>query len=246
MNGSSCQSLVMLSQPQPKKMDKLMLLLFVITSLLSEAFTQTDLSGKVMVFPKESSSDHVKLIAQQEKPLQNFTLCFRAYSDLSRAYSLFSYSTKDKDNELLVFKERIGEYSISIGGKGTSFKVAEMFPSPVHLCVSWESSTGIVEVWVNGKPLVKKGLRQGYAIEANGSIVLGQEQDDFEGGFDKSQSFVGEIGDLYMWDSVMSPEDILFAYQGSTINPDSPNILNWETLHYEAKGYVVIKPLVWA
>ncbi|XP_012886037.1 PREDICTED: serum amyloid P-component [Dipodomys ordii] len=226
-------------------MDMQMLLIFVFTSLLSEAFTQTDLGGKVFVFPTESSSDHVKIISQQEKPLQNFTLCLRAYSDLSRAYSLFSYNVEGKDNELLIYKERTGDYSLHIGGRKVTFKVMETLLSPVHLCASWESSTGIVEFWINGKPLVKKGLRQGYTIEPRGSIVLGQEQDSFGGEFDKSQSFVGEIGDLDMWDSVLSPEEILFEYQGSTTNPTYPNILNWKALHYEVNGYVIIKPLVW-
>ncbi|XP_048213776.1 serum amyloid P-component [Perognathus longimembris pacificus] len=226
-------------------MDKLMLLTLVFTSFLSEAFTQTDLRGKVFVFPTESSRDHVNLISQQEKPLQNFTLCLRAYSDLVRSYSLFSYNAKGMNNELLIYKERTGEYSLYIGGRRVTFKVMEMLPSPVHLCASWESSTGIAELWINGKPLVKKGLRQGYAIEAGGNIVLGQEQDSLGGTFDKSQSFVGEIGDLYMWDSVLSPEEILIVYQGSITSPTNPNVLNWQALHYEVKGYVIIKPLVW-
>ncbi|KAL2771473.1 serum amyloid P-component precursor [Daubentonia madagascariensis] len=222
-------------------MNKLLLWASVLTSLL-EAFAETDLSGKVFVFPRESSSDHVNLITQLEKPLQNFTLCFRAYSDLSRAYSLFSYNTPGKDNELLIYKERVGEYSLYIGKAKVTSKVIEEFPTPVHICVSWESSSGIAEFWVNGKPLVKKGLKQGYSVEAHPKIVLGQEQDSYGGGFDRSQSFVGEIGDLYMWDSVLSPGEILLVYQGSSFNP---NILNWRALNYEIKGYVIIKPLVW-
>ncbi|XP_021571476.1 serum amyloid P-component isoform X2 [Carlito syrichta] len=223
-------------------MDKLMLWVSVLTGIL-EAFAQTDLSGKVFVFPKESSSDHVRLIAQLEKPLENFTLCFRAYSDLSRGYSLFSYNVQGKDNELLIYKERVGEYSLYIGKSKVTFKVKEEYPAPVHICTSWESSSGIAEFWVNGKALVKKGLKQGYSVAANPKIVLGQEQDSYGGGFDKSQSFVGEIGDLNMWDSVLSLEDILLLYQGSSLDS---NVLDWKALNFEAKGYVVIKPLVWA
>jgi hypothetical protein len=80
-------------------------------------------------------------------------------------------------------------------------------------------------------------------VKTHPKIVLGQEQDSYGGNFDVSQSFVGEIGDLYMWDSVLSPQEILLVYQGSTFNP---NVLNWRALNYEVKGYVVIKPLVWA
>ncbi|XP_057552784.1 serum amyloid P-component-like [Hippopotamus amphibius kiboko] len=224
-------------------MDKLLFWVSVLASL-PEAFAQRDLSGQVFVFPRESSTDHVNLITKLEEPLQNFTLCFRAYSDLSRAYSLFSYNIQNKDNELLIFKDRTGEYSLYIGKSKVTARVTEAFPSPVHICTNWESSTGIAEFWVNGKPLVKKGLKRGYSVGANPRIVLGQEQDSYGGGFDKAQSFVGEIGDLYMWDSVLSPQEILFVYQGSSSL--KPTILDWQALDYETKGYVVIKPLVWA
>ncbi|XP_051003865.1 serum amyloid P-component [Acomys russatus] len=223
-------------------MDRLLLCLAVFTGLLSEAFSQTDLKGKVFVFPRQSESDHVKLIPHLEKPLENFTLCFRSFSDLSRHHSLFSYSVRGRDNELLVYKERDGEYSLHIGHSKVTTRGKEEFASPVHFCTSWESSSGIAEFWVNGKPWVKKGLKKGYAVEDQPSIVLGQEQDSYGGGFDKDQSFVGEIGDLNMWDSVLTPEDIQFVYQGSPLNP---NILAWEALSYEANGDVVVRPRVW-
>lgn len=202
-----------------------------------------DLSGKVFVFPRESSTDYVTLTPKLENPLQNFTLCFQAYSDLLRPHSLFSYNAQGKDNELLVFKDEVGRYSLYIGRNKVSFKVTETVPSPAHICTSWESSTGIAEFWINGKPLVKKGLKQGYTVEGRPKIVLGQEQDSYGGAFDKSQSFVGEIGDLYMWDSVLSPEQILSAQQGSLY--PSPSVLDWRALTYSLKGYVVVKPQVW-
>ncbi|XP_007123446.2 serum amyloid P-component [Physeter macrocephalus] len=222
-------------------MDKLLLWVSVLASL-PEAFAQKDLSRKVFVFPRESSTDHLNLITKLEKALQNFTLCFQVYSGLSCGYSLFSYNTQGKD-ELLIFKDRIGEYSLYIGRTKVTARVIEEFPTALHICTNWESSTGIAEFWVNGKPLVKNGLRQGYSVGANPKIVLGQEQDSYGGGFDKTQSFMGEIGDLYTWDSLLSPEEIQFVYQGSySLNP---TILDWHALNYEMKGYVVIKPLVW-
>ncbi|XP_045403013.1 serum amyloid P-component-like [Lemur catta] len=223
-------------------MNKLLLWASVLTSLL-EAFAETDMSGKVFIFPKESNYAHVSLITQLEKPLQNFTVCLRAYTDLSRTYSLFSYSIQTKSNEMVIFKTKIGEYNFIIGGDNIFFKVYEPFPAPVHICASWESSSGIAEFWVNGKPLVRKGLRQGYSLGAHPKIVLGQEQDSYGGKFDKSQSFVGEIGDLYMWDSVLSQEDIQLVYEGIYIKP---NVLDWQALNYKMQGYVVTKPHTWS
>ncbi|XP_005400229.1 PREDICTED: serum amyloid P-component [Chinchilla lanigera] len=222
-------------------MDKMLCWVSVFAIFL-EVFAQTDLDKMVFVFPRESASDHVNLITKLEKPLQNLTVCLRAYTDLSRQYSLFSYNTQGRDNELLIYKEKVGLYSLYIGGGHVTAKVTEEIPTPVHICTSWESSSGIVEFWVNGKPLVKKGLRKGYSVAPYPKIILGQEQDAYGGKFELRQSFVGEIGDLYMWDSVLSPEEVSSVYYGSLRNA---NILNWQALNYELKGYVIIKPRVW-
>ncbi|XP_006895507.1 PREDICTED: serum amyloid P-component [Elephantulus edwardii] len=222
-------------------MDKLLFCLSVLITL-TEAFVQTNLDGKVFVFPRESYTDYVDLIPQSEKPLQNFTLCFRAYSDLSRPYTLFSYNTQGGNNELLVYKEGAQLFGLYIGNVRATFKVLEDFSVPVHYCAKWESSTGIAEFWVNGKPSVRKGVQQGYSVKPHPKIVLGQEQDNYGGGFEITESFMGEFGDLYMWDSLLCAEEILAVYQGSVFNP---NILDWKALNYEMKGYVVIKPQLW-
>lgn len=108
--------------------------------------------GKVFIFPKESNSAHVSLITQLEKPLQNFTACLHAYTDLSHGYSLFSYSIQTKSKEIVIFKSQIGEYNLIMGGDKVFFKVYENFPILVHICANWESSSGIAKFWVNEKP----------------------------------------------------------------------------------------------
>lgn len=90
----------------------------------------------------------------------------------------------------------------------------------MHICTTWESSSGIAEFGVNRKPLVRKGLRQCYSVGAHPKIALGQEQDSRGGKFEESQSFVGEPGNLYMQDGWLTAEDTLFVCQGSTLNPN--------------------------
>ncbi|XP_058380744.1 C-reactive protein-like isoform X3 [Diceros bicornis minor] len=74
-------------------MEKLSLCFLIIISL-SSAFAQKDMSKKAFVFPKESNSSFVTLTAQLRRPFTAFTVCLRVYTDLSRAYSLFSYATR--------------------------------------------------------------------------------------------------------------------------------------------------------
>ncbi|XP_006861817.1 PREDICTED: C-reactive protein [Chrysochloris asiatica] len=96
--------------------------------------------------------------------------------------------------------------------------------STEHIYTNWESTSGIVEYWVDGKPRIRKSLKKGYTVGSEANIILGQEQDSFGGEFYVNQSLVGDIGDVNMWYFVLSPEEINTVYSGRTF---SPNVLNW-------------------
>ncbi|XP_043818400.1 C-reactive protein-like [Dromiciops gliroides] len=223
-------------------MEKLPLCFLIIMSL-SNALAQTDLSGKAFVFPRESMDSYVTLIPHLEKPLKAFTVCLKVYTDLNRSYNLFSFATQAHDNEILLFHEGDNNFSLSVGNVRVVFSVPVTTPAPTHFCATWESESGIAELWVDGKPMVRKALKRGYVVEKQSKIILGQEQDSFGGGFDEKQSLVGDIGDVFMWDFVLSPRDINTLYLGGTF---SPKILDWRGLNFETKGYVVIKHHLWA
>ncbi|XP_006895587.1 PREDICTED: mucosal pentraxin-like [Elephantulus edwardii] len=218
-------------------MEKLLLdVLFL--AILSGGVTHSDLRGKVFIFPQESKTAYVSLIPLVKKPLQNFTLCLKTFTDLTRTYSLFSYSTQSQANELLLFVNKMGEYLLSIGNSGVTFKAPQSPYAPIHVCTSWESASGIAEFWVNRKLVGRKGVRKGYVIGSEAKIILGQEQDSFGGTFDINQSLVGEIWDVSLWDHVLPLKDMCDTCH-------SGNLLNWQTLHYKDHGYVVIKTKVW-
>ncbi|XP_037669396.1 C-reactive protein-like [Choloepus didactylus] len=221
-------------------MEKLLLCFLLSIGLFSAS--EADLNGQAFVFPTQSAVSFVSLTAQLKRPLRAFTVCLYAYSDLTRAYSLFSYATRTVDNEILLYKEKTGEYSLTVGGAGVNFRPPVRPPAPLHFCMTWESASGITELWVDGKPMVRKSLKKGYSLGTDASIILGQEQDSFGGKFDEEQSFVGDIGDVNMWDFVLSPDEINFVYAGGTF---SPNVLDWQTLKYEVFGEVFIKPRLW-
>ncbi|XP_072503455.1 C-reactive protein-like [Notamacropus eugenii] len=223
-------------------MEKLPLCFLFIMSL-SNALAQTDLSGKAFVFPLESDDSYVTLIPRLEKSLKAFTVCLKVYTDLQRSCSLFSYATESIFNEFLLYKKKVGLYIFEVGNKELFFEVPETVPAPMHFCATWESQSGIAELWVNGKPMVRKSLQKGYSLGIKAKIILGQDQDSFGAGFEKTQSLVGDIGDVFMWDFVLLPEEINTVYLGGTV---SPNVLDWKHLNFEKKGYVVIKPQLWA
>ncbi|CAH6789527.1 mucosal pentraxin [Phodopus roborovskii] len=211
----------------------------LLLSVISGSLSQTDMTGKAFIFPQESATAYVTLIPKVRKSLQSFTLCLKAFTDLTRPYSLFSYSTKTKDNEILLFVQKAGEYEFHVGNSAVTFKAPLNPYAPFHVCVSWESASGITELWLDGKPMGRKGLKKGYSVSAEAKIIIGQEQDSFGGRFDVKQSFVGEIWQVSLWDHVIPLKEMDDrCYSG--------NLINWHTLNFEDNGYVVSKPKLWA
>nr|XP_038023982.1 serum amyloid P-component-like [Anas platyrhynchos] len=197
-----------------------------------------DLVNQVFVFPWETKDSYVVLRAKLEQPLLNFTVCLRSYTDLTRPHSLFSYATETQDDEILLFKPKPTEYRFHVGGKSVTFRVPESFLGSEHVCASWESPTGIVRFWLNGKPWPRKGLQKDYVVGAEAVILLGQEQDAFGGGFKARHSFVGEISDVYMWDRELTTGEVGAAMYNS---PLPAPIFGWRNLPYKIHGKVYLK-----
>ncbi|NXW58301.1 MPTX protein, partial [Eurystomus gularis] len=198
-----------------------------------------DLINRAFVFPQETQDSHVQVMAKPEQPLQNFTVCLQSYTDLTRPYSLFSYATKVQDNEILLLKPKSGEYRFYVGGKFVSFHVPTGTMEKEHVCASWESTTGIVGFWFNGKPWPRKGLQKGYTVGTEAVIVLGQKQVSFRGGFDAQQSFMEEISAVYMWDKGIFNRGVLEAMRDI---PFEAPIFGWRNFPYKMVGEVYLKP----
>ncbi|XP_053134315.1 C-reactive protein-like [Hemicordylus capensis] len=220
-------------------MEMLLLSLLTLVSL-SGSLAQQDLQGKTFIFPEASNTSHVVLKSKPEEPLTNFTVCLRSCTDLTRAYGLFSYATRKHDNAILLFKDKPNVYSLYVNNQSVTFTTEgnqSIKSAGEHICMSWESATGLVGFWLDGKPFPRKGLKKGDSIETEASILLGQKQDSFGGGFDVNQSFVGEMEDVYMYDRVLSPGEIKALYY-KHLPPSS--LINWRSLSFDIKGYVVL------
>ncbi|XP_068128070.1 C-reactive protein-like [Hyperolius riggenbachi] len=213
-----------------------LLLLFLIPAPGSQA--QQDLSGKVFLFPKETSSDYVILTPKVAKPLEKVTVCLRSYSDLSRNYATFSLATQDRYNAFLIFFQPPSICSIHIYDEELQFIVDSEALQWKQTCVTWDSQTGVVQLWINGKLYPRKVSGRKFPIPEQTSIILAQDQDSFGGRFEASQSLVGEISDVHMWDEVLSPEDLQKVLYGG----HSGNLISWKSLHYGVKGNVLVQP----
>ncbi|KAK2818169.1 hypothetical protein Q7C36_022102 [Tachysurus vachellii] len=215
-------------------------LLVLVSVLLLTTAERQDLSGKMFTFPVESNSHHVLLTPELNKIFVTITVCLRTFSDISRAQSLFSLSLPSTDNGFLIYKSKQGVYILNIlGTDGTFWGLQDELNVWNSVCATWDASTGLSQLWVNGIPSSRKGLKAGSSLTGTPIIVLGQEQDSYGGKFDTAQSFVGMLTDVHMWDSVLSPVQIAYYTSGWHFQPG--NVLNWNSLEFTRNGYMVVE-----
>lgn len=131
----------------------------------------------------------MRLNASLQQALTDLTVWLKHHTPLFFPFALFSDATRLKDNDFLIFKPD--------GGSMQNFTVpTRPFPAWEHICVSWNTWDGRVHFWLNGNLLPRVGMKRGYKISPEASIILGQEQDNFGGGFDVRQCFVGEMTEV--------------------------------------------------
>lgn len=197
------------------------------------------LSEKVLVFPYETDFSFVALIPQKEMALRAFTLCMRVATELpeERQIILFAYRTADYD-ELNVWREKDGRVSFYMSGDGTSFHLPPLTTFRTSLCLTWESRTGLAAFWVDGKRSTYQVYKPGHSIRPKGTVLLGQDPDKHLGGLEATQSFVGEMTDLNMWDSVLSRSMIQAWHYGHKV--PKGNVFDWATMEYELNGNVMV------
>nr|XP_033496052.1 C-reactive protein-like isoform X4 [Epinephelus lanceolatus] len=130
--------------------------------------------------------------------------------------------------------------NLAIRNSGAVFRGQDYRLNTWHsVCATWDSASGVGQMWLDGKPSSRKFISSGSDISGPIIIVLGQEQDSHGGGFDINQSFVGMLSDIHMWDHTLLPcqiqnyEDYLTFTAG--------NLLNWRTLEFLTKGRVLIE-----
>ncbi|KAJ6657049.1 hypothetical protein lerEdw1_003050 [Lerista edwardsae] len=203
-----------------------------------------DLEKKLFVFPTATKTAHVVLNAKLPQALTAFTVCLRLYTDLTRLQTVFSYASKRQANEIVVDRTSSTEYRLYVGNDYASFKRQggeTYFPVWEHICMSWETVNGLAMFSLNGRPFPLKGLRKGYTVSTEASIILGQDQDNFGGGFNANQCFVGEVKDVYMFGRLLSSDEVNLLMIGSRL-PQNDALIDWTALSYNVTGYVVVWP----
>uniref|UniRef100_A0A8B9JA34 Pentraxin (PTX) domain-containing protein n=1 Tax=Astyanax mexicanus TaxID=7994 RepID=A0A8B9JA34_ASTMX len=144
---------------------------------------------------------------------------------------------------------RLDNNILYVNGRSVSFY--PFFMVPVYQehwpwknrCLTWESSTGMAQLWSDGKMSVRKGIARGQVMTHRGdkSMVLWKVFSDLdELLFDQ---FVGQVSDIYVWDRALGPQD-LYNFLYYHYNLPSGNILDWHQIQYNTSGYAVLESLI--
>ena len=113
--------------------------------------------------------------------------------------SLLSYAAPAHNNEFLLFTDTAGtSVGVYVNGSTKSLNLGSgIYDGNEHrLEVSWDSSTGSIVAKVDGTVTDTDTLKQGYTLDSDGVLMLGQEQDNTGGGLDPNQIFKGVYSDV--------------------------------------------------
>ncbi|XP_048030446.1 pentraxin fusion protein-like [Megalobrama amblycephala] len=219
-----------------------MLFLFLCLLSLTPAASEVGLDGKALLFPTKTNTSFVELTPEKPLSLSAFTLCMRVATEIQgeREIILFAYRTPQYD-ELNVWREQ-GQVSLYLRSSSDAafFHLPPLSTFQTHLCVTWDSETGLSAFWVDGRRSVYQLYRKGHSVRPGGTVLLGQDPDICVGAFDAEQCFMGEITDVKMWDHVLSGSQIKAVYSNQEPNVPKGNVFDWNTIQYETIGNVLV------
>ncbi|XP_031154964.1 C-reactive protein-like [Sander lucioperca] len=217
-----------------------MTFLLLLVTLTACAASPQDLSGKMFTFPQETNTARVILTPTPIQELRAVTVCHRSFTDLKREHALFSLATQTHTNAFMIqWDETNKEVQPHIGDTKTHYRGQDYKPNTWHsICTTWDSASGLVQLWFDGQPSMRKYISFG-AIRGSTMIILGQEQDTHGGGFDLKQCFVGMMSDVHMWDYTLSPCEMQKYVDDLNFTPG--NVLNWHAMEFQIIDRVLIE-----
>ena len=81
----------------------------------------------------------------------------------------------------------------------------------------------------------------GLVIRGGGVLILGQDQDSVGGGFQTSDSFIGEMTGVNIWDHVITDQEI--TRMSKSCLTGVGNVFQWSDFKAHLEGSVqIIKP----
>ena len=192
------------------------------------------------------SNEYAILEEFKAPEMTEISFCFwMSTTDRGNYGTPLSYAVPDQDNEI-TFTDYNG-FVLSVKGNKVVTDITANNGEWTFLCVTWRSSDGDWKIYKNGKMADKgKDLSRGLKIEANGILILGQEQDTLGGGFSGSEAFRGKLFNLNIWNEYFDQiqvNELMANCDSSSFNFESSLILSWANFrdHSTRHGFIEIE-----
>jgi len=204
----------------------LIVLLLCIVGYLAECGLNGE--AKALRFPEEVSlNNYVKLTSAIKNPLTAMSVCtwMKKSLDPRVHHYWFSYAVVDggRYNELTVSD---GQISIIGNSAVRAYSDAILLKKEwYHLCLTWDAVSNIMSFYVNAVLAYSTSL-SATSIGSGGILILGQEQDSYGGGFDKKQSFGGDLFQLNVFSRRLLVEDIAAMYYDGRCSKIASSLVN--------------------
>ncbi|XP_063059099.1 jeltraxin-like [Engraulis encrasicolus] len=201
------------------------------------------MEGKMFSFPEEHSTSFVKLKPLVSKNLTSASVCLRFYTDQvdGQVSAFFSLSAPGQPSAFTILRHMPSrtypqQYELHVGNKPVFFNGLEYTLNKWNsLCATWDGSSGMAQVNINGKRSVRKMTKAGLSIGERPSIVLGRHQDGY------AEGFVGHMTDVHIWDYVIPSSEIDNYGGGGFVAYKAGNYLNWSKVEYTVNGTVLVE-----
>ncbi|MHA2244899.1 MAG: LamG-like jellyroll fold domain-containing protein [Candidatus Hodarchaeales archaeon] len=167
--------------------------------------TGATLTRSTGVYFDGSTSDYGTLPTAVTDGLQDFTISFWVNSvDLAKEYNFVLHGTDTGSNDLGI---ALTSSNIYVWFAGGSESEGHTFSEDIWYHISVVRSGSTLYYYVDGVA-DNSDACDGNALDTDGAVIIGQDQDSIGGGFDADQALEGYLRSLMIWDRAFSADEI--------------------------------------
>ena len=175
--------------------------------------------------------------------LSSLTFEHRYSTTDSTNQSLVSYTVGNNDDQFKLVTQSDGDLYIEVANQAltvTAFDFRTLADGNEHaVAFSWDNASGDWVLYVDGAQVDSGGgLATGLTISAGGELVLGNEQESPNGGFDVNVAHQATLHGSRFFDDVRTANEIAASYRSDLPYDEANMIANWRFDHLSTDGIV--------
>ena len=192
-----------------------------------------------------TGNDRVRLSSLASFPTTQVTATtwVRGDAAANSEATIYSYDVSGQGNEFLLINQS-GKWRIFVDGTTaiTSVTEAEVLDGDWHhIAVTWDSTTGDANFYLDAVLQDTVNLEMGTSLATGGTLVLGQEQDGLDTGYNASQRLIGDLDEFALFNTVLTQDQITAQFNAALAVPEPATIAIWSLLGIGLAGFGIFR-----